>query len=81
MHSGGIDAAVEQYLVRLDAERGLSQNTIDAYRRDLSQFTTMCHRLGVERLGEVDRRTVRRFLSQLTTLKYSRRSVARKASA
>ena len=81
MHSGGIDAAVEQYLVRLDAERGLSQNTIDAYRRDLGQFTTMCHRLGVERLGEVDRRTVRRFLSQLTTLKYSRRSVARKASA
>lgn len=81
MHSGGIDAAVEQYLVRLDAERGLSPNTIDAYRRDLSQFTTMCHRLGVDQLEGVDRRTVRRFLSQLSTLKYSRRSVARKASA
>jgi len=81
MQNGGIDAAVEQYLVRLDAERGLSPNTIDAYRRDLNQFTTMCHRLGVERLDGVDRRTVRRFLSQLTTLKYSRRSVARKASA
>ena len=81
MQGVGIDAAVEQYLVRLDVERGLSQNTIDAYRRDLSQFTTMCHRLGVERLDGVDRRTVRRFLSQLTTLKYSRRSVARKASA
>jgi len=81
MQYGGIDTAVEQYLVRLDAERGLSPNTIDAYRRDLNQFTTMCHRLGVDRLAGVDRRTVRRFLSQLTTLKYSRRSVARKASA
>ena len=81
MQSVGIDAAVEQYLVRLDAERGLSQHTVDAYRRDLSQFTTMCHRLGVELLDGVDRRTVRRFLSQLTTLEYSRRSVARKASA
>ena len=81
MQYGGIDTAVEQYLVRLDAERGLSPNTIDAYRRDLGQFTTMCHRLGVDRLDGVDRRIVRRFLSQLTTLKYSRRSVARKASA
>ena len=81
MHTGGIDATVDEYLVRLDAERGLSPNTIDAYRRDLGQFTTMCHRLGLERLDEVDRRTVRRFLAQLSTMKYSRRSVARKASA
>jgi len=81
MRNGGIDAAVNDYLERLDTERGLSGHTVDAYRRDLSQFTTMCHRLGVERLDGVERRTVRRFLSQLTTLHYSRRSVARKASA
>jgi integrase/recombinase XerC len=81
MRNGGIDAAVDDYLERLSAERGLSGHTVDAYRRDLSQFTTMCHRLGIERLDGVERRTVRRFLSQLTTLHYSRRSVARKASA
>ncbi len=81
MRNGGIDATVDDYLERLDTERGLSRHTIDAYRRDLSQFTTMCHRLGVERLDGVQRRTVRRFLSQLATLQYSRRSVARKASA
>jgi integron integrase len=81
MHSGGIDAPVAEYLVRLDAERGLASNTIDAYRRDLGQFTALCDRLGIERLEEVDRRTFRRFLAQLSTLSYSRRSVARKASA
>ncbi len=81
MRNGAIDTAVDDYLERLDTERGLSRHTIDAYRRDLGQFTTMCHRLGVERLDGVERRTVRRFLSQLTTLNYSRRSVARKASA
>ena len=81
MRNGGIEAAVADYLERLDTERGLSGHTVDAYRTDLTQFTTMCHRLGVERLDGVERRTVRRFLSQLTTLHYSRRSVARKASA
>jgi site-specific recombinase XerD len=81
MRNGGINAAVDDYLERLDTERGLSGHTVDAYRRDLAQFTTMCHRLGVERLDGVERRTVRRFLSQLTTLRYSRRSVARKASS
>jgi len=81
MRTGGIDAAIADYLTRLDTERGLSKHTTDAYGRDLDQFTTMCHRLGVERLGDVERRTVRRFLSQLTTLNYSQRSVARKASA
>ena len=81
MHSGGIDTAVSEYLVRLEAERGLSSNTIDAYRRDLAQFTALCHRLGIDDLEDIERRTVRRFLAQLTTLHYSRRSVARKASA
>ncbi len=81
MRNGGIDETVDDYLERLDTERGLSRHTIDAYRRDLSQFTTMCHRLGVERLDGVERRTVRRFFSQFSTLQYLRRSVARKASA
>ncbi len=81
MRNGGIDVAIDDYLERLDTERGLSRHTIDAYRSDLTQFTTMCHRLGIERLDGIERRTFRRFLSQLTTLHYSRRSVARKASA
>ncbi len=73
--------AVPSYLDRMVAERGLSANTVDAYRRDLAQFTAFCDRLGIERLEDVDRRTIRRFLAHLTTRGYARRSVARKASA
>lgn len=73
--------ALPAYLDRIAAERGLSANTVDAYRRDLGQFAAFCGRLGIERLDDVDRRTVRRFLAHLTTRGYARRSVARKASA
>jgi integrase/recombinase XerC len=80
-HGGQLDAAVSAYLRRLDVERGLSQHTIDAYRGDLSQFITLCGRLGIGDLTDVDRRTVRRFLAQLSTRGYAPRSLARKASA
>lgn len=33
-----IDQAIEEYLVSVRVERGLSRNTIDAYRRDLAQY-------------------------------------------
>ena len=75
------DDAVGGYLQRLRAERGLSPHTVDAYRRDLSQFFDFCDRLGTDSVEDVDRRTVRRFLAHLATRNYARRSAARKASA
>ncbi len=73
--------SLDDYLRRLDAERGLSPHTIEAYRRDLSQFLDFCDRAGARTMDDIDRRRVRRFLGQLTTRRYARRSIARKASA
>lgn len=72
---------VEDYLSRLSAERGLSPNTIAAYRRDLAQFFDFCQRLGLDSVGSVDRRVVRRFQAQLVSRRYVAASIARKASA
>ncbi|MFQ5554549.1 MAG: tyrosine recombinase [Acidimicrobiia bacterium] len=72
---------VEDYLRRLDVERGLSPHTLAAYRRDLTQFATFCDRLGIENLAQVDRRVIRRFLAQLTSRGLAPRSSARKLSA
>lgn len=72
---------VVDYLDRLKTQRDLSQHTIDAYRRDLSQFFDYCHRHGVESVRGVERNHARRFLSFLDTRGYSRTSITRKASS
>lgn len=79
--STGLLGAINAYLDRLENERGLSPNTITAYRRDLGQFTEFCGRMGLDGPEDVSRRVIRRFMANLSTRGYSRRSVARKTSA
>ena len=72
---------VEEYLERCQSQRGMSGHTVDAYRRDLSQFFDFCDRAGITAVSGVDRRLIRRWLAQLDTRGYARTSVARKASS
>ena len=72
---------VEAFLDRQGSQRNLSPHSLAAYRRDLSQFMAFCDRSGVERVQDVDRKLVRRFVAYLDTLGYARRSIARKTSA
>lgn len=76
-----IDDSVEEYLKRCRVERGLSPNTIDAYRQDLGGFVVFADRFGAVALDEVDRRLFRRYIASLATRSYAPRTIARKASA
>lgn len=73
--------AVAAYLKRLRGERGLSAHTIEAYRRDLSQFVEFCGRQEIRLVTDVSRRLYRRFLANLNSRGYAAASTARKASA
>ena len=72
---------LDGYLARLRSQRGLSPNTVAAYRRDLRQFFEYMGGAGIGSVQEIDRRIIRGFLGFLDTREYARRSVARKVSA
>lgn len=76
-----LGAVVPAYLRSLAVERDLSPLTCEAYRRDLDQFTDWLARGGTTDLTQIDRRSLRRYVSFLSERRYARRSIARKASA
>lgn len=69
--------ALSEYLEFLDIERGLSQNTIDAYRHDLTAFIDFCNC----ELCEVKRSQINNFIMELHEKKYSPTSVIRKIAS
>ena len=66
---------VEEYLLALDVERGLSANTIEAYQRDLYQY------LGFLDGTEPDQGSIERYVSHLRAMDLASSSVGRKLAA
>ena len=69
---------VDEFVASLSAA---SANTIAAYRNDVETFTEWAERAGHTSPTTIDRLTLRRYLAHLTTRRYARRTIARKASS
>jgi integrase/recombinase XerD len=65
--STDLDRAVLDYLSHLGVERGLADNTLHSYRRDLRRYTTHLHERGIETPGAVAETDVLAFLGALRT--------------
>jgi len=70
-----------EYIEYLDVEKGLAQNTTDAYRRDLSEFWDFCNTRGVEDLESVSRTDISSYIMQLHNQKYTATSIMRKIAS
>lgn len=70
---------VDRFLLHLQAERNLSPHTVRAYATDMRQFIDWCDRYGYDPLT-LKHRQLRGYLSELDRARYSRRTIARKAS-
>ena len=81
-------AATRRYLDHLTVERGLADNTLAAYRRDLERYLAFLHDRDVDDLNEVDPRLIRAFVASISASThgpdeeaYKATSVARTLSA
>ena len=81
-------AAARRYLDHLTVERGLADNTLSAYRRDLERYLAFLHDRDVDDLNEVDPRLIRGFVASISASThgpdeeaYKATSVARTLSA
>ena len=81
-------AAARRYLDHLTVERGLADNTLEAYRRDLERYVAFLRRRGIDDLGAVDPPMIRGFVASISASThgpdeeaYKATSVARTLSA
>ncbi len=72
-----MESSIHVFLSYMRVERGLAQNTILAYGRDLRRFAEFLRKRHKQRLEEVTREDVVDFLSSLYKGKLDSRSVAR----
>jgi integrase/recombinase XerD len=75
--SPGLAAKRRAYLHFCQTEKGLSRNTLDAYRRDLQSLEAF---LGERTLDTVDLATLRKYLDHLRQSGLSNRSIARQVT-
>jgi integrase/recombinase XerD len=84
----GIARDAERYLDHLTVERGLSEHTLSAYRRDLRRYVAFLSKRDVARADDVEESAVRSFVASLSASThgpegrpYRATSVARALSA
>src|SRR3990172_11489395 len=75
MHEG-----LKNFLKYLTAERNASPHTSRAYQRDIEQFLAYLKRANKE-LENLDHKSFRQYLALLQTLKYERKTIARKLAS
>jgi len=72
---------LEKYLNRLALERGLAQNTIDSYDRDLKRYLDYLNDQGGQDIARISPQAIDSFLGQLVKYGLSSSSLARNISA
>jgi integrase/recombinase XerD len=73
--------AIEEYLTSLIAERGLAANTVDAYRRDLTQYGHFLATEAVAVIEDIEPEAVTAYVAMLRELGAAESTVSRKVAA
>ena len=71
-----METIIEEYLKFIQIEKGLSENTIGAYRRDLKNIN-YSNKNKIAHIGFIDRQTIQECLGSLIDQGASAKSIAR----
>lgn len=69
---------IGEYLEYLELEKGLSRNTIDAYRRDIENFSD---KMNINDIKEIDRLTINSYIRSLRENRFAPTSIIRKVAS
>ena len=72
---------VSEYIEFLEIERGLAQNTLEAYRRDLYQFFNFAFSHNLQEISQIKRNHINLFFKELRDKKISPTSISRKIAS
>lgn len=72
---------LSEYLDYLEVEKGLSVNTLEAYRRDLASFIDFCVESEISSFNEIKRTQINSFILNLRENNFNPRSVVRKIAS
>ncbi len=72
---------LSEYLEYLEVEKGLAQNTLEAYRRDLTSFLDFCKSRKVSDIADIERTDLNSFILKLREDNYNPTSVTRKIAS
>ena len=72
---------ISEYLESLEIERGLSENTIQAYRRDLYYFADFLQSYNIDSSKDVKRNHINSYIKNLYDNKYTPASITRKIAS
>lgn len=72
---------VSQYLEYLEVERGLSKNTIDAYRRDLYSLESFLYTLDISEIKDIKRLHLNLYIKNLHDKDYTPFTIARQMAS
>jgi integrase/recombinase XerD len=67
---GAFEGQISRFLDYLSVERGLSKNTLEAYRRDLDRYASYLRAGGVSDATDVDEAAVAGFVAHLSSTEY-----------
>ncbi len=72
---------ISEYVDYLSIERGLSENTLLAYRNDLVDFAEFVNNLGLVELSEISRSNVNQYIRELRLKQFSPGTITRKIAS